>query len=227
MGNSGVQLGSSGAGGGGGGGTVTNTGGALTANALVLGAGGSDTKVSPSLTTDGTANINVGSTGVGGTVTLFGTTSGSMTFTAPGNATLLALSAGTLRFAANASISTLAVSSNITINPTQAIVLQPGAGDVQINGAATGLLFFGGKGQHIKTQAANNDIAGTLSIASSTTGSITFTTAYTSAPVVVVTPQTTGLTSYFLSAISTTGFTLTVAPSGTYTFSYMVIGNPT
>lgn len=41
----------------GGAGTVTNTGGALTANAIVLGAGGNDTKVSTGLTTDGVAAI--------------------------------------------------------------------------------------------------------------------------------------------------------------------------
>src|SRR5437899_102869 len=53
-------------------GTVTNTGGALTANAVVLGAGGNDTKVVTGLTTDGAANLSLGSTGVGGTLTVFG-----------------------------------------------------------------------------------------------------------------------------------------------------------
>jgi hypothetical protein len=34
------------------------------------------------------------------------------------------------------------------------------------------------------------------------------------------------LTSWYLSAIGTTGFTVTVIPSGTYTFGYKCSGNP-
>lgn len=45
-------------------GTVTNTGGALTANAIVLGAGGNDTKVAAGITTDGTSKINLASGGI-------------------------------------------------------------------------------------------------------------------------------------------------------------------
>ena len=45
-------------------GTVTNTGGNLTANAVVLGAGTTDTKVVTGITTDGGATINLGETGV-------------------------------------------------------------------------------------------------------------------------------------------------------------------
>ena len=86
--------------------------------------------------------------------------------------------------------------------------------------------FSGGKGQHFVTQAANNDHAGTIATSSSTKASLRFTTNYTSAPVCVLTPQTTGLTSWYLSAISTNGFTVTVAPSGTYTFGYICVGNP-
>jgi hypothetical protein len=44
-------------------GTVTNTGGALTANAVVLGAGGNDTKVVAGITTDGTSKVNLASGG--------------------------------------------------------------------------------------------------------------------------------------------------------------------
>ncbi len=86
--------------------------------------------------------------------------------------------------------------------------------------------FSGGKGQHFVTQAANNDHAGTVATSSSTKASLSFTTNYTSAPVCVLTPQTAGLTSWYLSAISTNGFTVTVAPSGTYTFGYICVGNP-
>lgn len=91
---------------------------------------------------------------------------------------------------------------------------------------AADLTFTTGKGQHINTQAAANDISGTVGVASSTTASVSFTRNYTATPVCVLTPQTTGLTSWYLSAISSSGFTVTVAPSGTYTFGYLCAGNP-
>src|SRR5207249_3622086 len=75
-------------------------------------------------------------------------------------------------------------------------------------------------GQHIRTFGAGSDLSGTLATSASTTASFTFATAYTATPACVLTPQTTGLTSWYLSAISTTGFTVTVAPSGTYTFGF-------
>lgn len=92
--------------------------------------------------------------------------------------------------------------------------------------AAGNLGFEGGKGQHIVTQAANNDIAGTLATSSSTTASVTFTTNYAATPACVLTPRTAGLTSWYLSSVAVSGFTVTVAPSGTYTFAYVCIGNP-
>lgn len=71
-------------GGGGGAGTVTNTGGALTANAVVLGAGGNDEKVTTAFITDGAAVLTVGIAGGGnGSLALSGNTSGTATFTAP------------------------------------------------------------------------------------------------------------------------------------------------
>jgi len=93
-------------------------------------------------------------------------------------------------------------------------------------GTAGNITFTTGKGQHFNTQAANNDFAGTFAVSSSTTGSVTFTTNYSNTPVCVLTPQTTGLTSWYISAISTSGFTVTVAPSGSYTFGYMCAGQP-
>ncbi len=66
----------------GGGGTVTATGGSLTANSIVLGAGSTDTKTVAGITTNGgvtTANINLGvaSTTLG-QVQFFNTTSGNL-----------------------------------------------------------------------------------------------------------------------------------------------------
>lgn len=65
--------------GGGGSGTVTHTSGALTNNAVVLGAGSDDTKVAAGITTDGTSIVTLGvaGTSVGG-VDLKNSTSGTI-----------------------------------------------------------------------------------------------------------------------------------------------------
>ena len=61
-------------------GTVTHSAGALTANALVLGAGLADTKVVAGLTTDGTSAVNLGVIGASvGKVVLANATSGTIT----------------------------------------------------------------------------------------------------------------------------------------------------
>ena len=79
----------------GGSGTVTNTGGNLTANALVLGAGTSDTKVAAGIVTDGTSVITLGvNATTAGKVKLFGGTSGDATIqtaAAAGTATVVTL----------------------------------------------------------------------------------------------------------------------------------------
>lgn len=81
----------------GGSGTVTNTGGDLTANAVVLGAGTVDTKVVAGVTTDGTAQLVLGVNATAlGSVKLFGNTSGDVTISpnaAAGTATALTLPA--------------------------------------------------------------------------------------------------------------------------------------
>lgn len=61
-------------------GTVTNTGGNLTSNAVVLGAGTTDTKVSTGITTDGIAALTLGVNATTiGKVKMFGNTSGDAT----------------------------------------------------------------------------------------------------------------------------------------------------
>lgn len=61
-------------------GTVTNTGGNLTANSVVLGAGTVDTKVVAGITTDGTSILNLGVNATTiGKVKMFGNTSGDVT----------------------------------------------------------------------------------------------------------------------------------------------------
>lgn len=84
---------------GGGSGTVTNTGGNLTADSLVLGAGTVDTKVVAGITTDGVSQINLGvNTTTLGKIKMFGNTSGDATIqpaAVAGTATVLTLPAST------------------------------------------------------------------------------------------------------------------------------------
>lgn len=82
-----------------GGGTVTATGGSLTSNAVVLGAGTTDTKVSTGITTDGGSALNLGVNATTiGKVKMFGNTSGDVTIqptAAAGTATVQTLPATT------------------------------------------------------------------------------------------------------------------------------------
>ena len=105
-----------GGGGGGGTGTVTNTGGALTANAVVLGAGGADTKVSTGITSNGASEVDLGiAGGATGVLGLNGSTSGKATLTAPAVA-------GTI---ANA----VALSNSLTVGGPQVTISAAGAGN--------------------------------------------------------------------------------------------------
>jgi len=61
-------------------GTVTNNGGALTSNAIILGAGGNDSKVAAGFTTDGTSKVILGVAGTSvGSVDFKNATSGTIT----------------------------------------------------------------------------------------------------------------------------------------------------
>ncbi len=87
----------------GGSGTVTNTGGNLTSNSVVLGAGTTDTKVVAGITTDGTSQINLGVNATTlGKVKMFGNTSGDATLqpsAVAGTATVATLPATTTTLA--------------------------------------------------------------------------------------------------------------------------------
>jgi len=82
-----------------GGGTVTASGGSLTANSIVLGAGTTDTKVSTGITTDGASQVNLGVNATTiGKLKMFGNTSGDVTIqptAAAGTATVQTLPATT------------------------------------------------------------------------------------------------------------------------------------
>ena len=66
---------------------------------------------------------------------------------------------------------------------------------------------------------------GTLAQTGGTSVSVKYAVAYTSIPTVVVTP-TSNAGAFYISASSTTGFTITYATSGAQTFNYIVMGNP-
>lgn len=98
-----------------GGGTVTATGGALTANAVVLGAGTTDTKVVTGITTDGTSVLTLGVAGTSvGSLALKNATSGTITVSpvtgALGTvAVVMPAAAGTIAVAATSTTATQAL----------------------------------------------------------------------------------------------------------------------
>ena len=64
----------------GGGGTVTNTGGSLTLNSVILGAGSNDIKAAPNISTNGSGAMYLGTAGTAiGALTMANATSGSVT----------------------------------------------------------------------------------------------------------------------------------------------------
>ncbi len=74
---------------------------------------------------------------------------------------------------------------------------------------------------------ANTDLASTVTVSGSTSASVNFTTNFTSAPIVVLTPQSdpTATGGWWVTTTNS-GFTVHVTLSGTITFNYVVIGNP-
>ena len=100
-------------------GTVTNTGGNLTANAIVLGAGSADTKVSAGITSDGASKINLGVAGsTVGSIAFANATSGSITIQAVTGAlgsAVLSLPAATDTLVARATSDALSNKTSITL----------------------------------------------------------------------------------------------------------------
>ena len=88
-------------------------------------------------------------------------------------------------------------------------------------------LTAGANGAHINGAAANHDIEGTIAVSSSTSGSVTFTTNYTSAPACIITPTSdpTAIGVWWVTT-STSTVTANVKVSGTISFFYHCFGNP-
>jgi hypothetical protein len=85
-------------------------------------------------------------------------------------------------------------------------------------------------GSHIQTSATGNDLAGTITISSSTSASHTFSTSYSSTPACVATPTSdpTSVSSGLWYVTSTTsGVTVHTHNSLTsLSFNYVCVGNP-
>jgi hypothetical protein len=81
-------------------------------------------------------------------------------------------------------------------------------------------------GQNVQLVGAGSKQVGTISISSSTTGSVTFAQAFKNTPVCNVTPNSTSAGAIAITSLSVTGLTATVGTSGTYTIYYSCRGNP-
>ncbi len=112
----------------------------------------------------------------------------------------------------------------LLVNPTYTLTNLTGVNSLLDLQASSVSKFTVNVSGHINN--TSGDVQGTLTSASGTTVSKVYTTAYVSTPTVVVTP-TSSLTSWFISASSNTGFTITYAPTGAASFNYFVHGNPT
>lgn len=98
-------------------GTVTATGGSLTANAVILGAGATDTKVVTGISTDGATKLNLGNSGTtAGGVVLSNATSGTITLQPATGA----LGTVTTTFPASTTIIPIATQQLIFAGPTAA-----------------------------------------------------------------------------------------------------------
>lgn len=227
-------------GGGGGSGTVNANNGSAGAVANYAAAGGSTT-VGPdaTLTDNGTALTYTGTGGIASTGATsftagtsattagcyfaFGTSGASTKICAVGNGTEWDSTFSVLHLPAGGTYGV--ASGNATFTSASTTILQSGSGSWTITASGANLAANTGKGQHINSQAANNDLFGTAS-GTTTTATVTFTTSYTSTPSCVITPTTAGVTSAIITSQANTGFTITYAPSGSTSFNYHCGGNP-
>ena len=81
-------------------------------------------------------------------------------------------------------------------------------------------------GSHLNTNAASDDLAGTISISATTSNFHTFGVAFGSTPVCVLTPTSNpGALTWWVSA-TTSAVTAHLSASGTITFNYHCVGAP-
>lgn len=81
-------------------------------------------------------------------------------------------------------------------------------------------------GRHLAQPSANGDLAGRISISSSTSGTHSFSTAFSSSPVCTASPTANpGALTWWVTA-GTGSVTVNLSASGTITFNYVCAGNP-
>lgn len=96
------------------------------------------------------------------------------------------------------------------------------SGNTIVDGAKA-FTIQGSSGHFINT-SGNGDVQGSVSSVSGTTITVSYTKSYANTPTVIVTPVSNS-GSFYLSASSNSGFTITYTTSGSATFNYWVIGN--
>lgn len=99
----------------------------------------------------------------------------------------------------------------------------PGTGPAGIHG---NLIWAPNVSAYKQIQPSANKYAGTCVFTASTTCSITYATAYTNTPVVMLTPVNPGTIIFTLTSTSNTGFTITASGSNSLTVNWEAIGNP-
>jgi hypothetical protein len=168
----------------------------------------------------GNASTMTGTTGAFVGLDVGANVSKSLTFTpASGSASFTGI-----KIAPTLSGTTSGATTGLLVNPTYTLAGLTGVNSLLDLQASSVSKFTVNVSGHINN--TSGDVQGTLTSASGTTVSKVYTTAYVSTPTVVVTP-TSSLTSWFISASSNTGFTITYAPTGAASFNYFVHGNPT
>jgi hypothetical protein len=159
----------------GGSGTVTASGGSLTANSVVLGAGTTDTKVVAGITTDGTSKITLGVSGTSaGGVVYNNATSGSITISPPTGAlgsNTLTLPVATATLAYTVASGTAALGTSAISSGTCATVVTVAATGV----ATTDVVRAGFNGDPTAITGYTPSTSGTLTIiAYPTAGNVNF-----------------------------------------------------
>ncbi len=168
---------------GGGSGTVTNTGGNLTANAVVLGAGTNDTKVSTGITTNGASELDLGVSGTSGVLGLKGSTSGTFTATTDATAANTTLTGAILPAVSNNALgsasfrwSLAATSGNFTGTITSGGTIVNGStGHLFFSPTAPSILAAGCGGSAASIVANNGPAAFQVNVGTSNTGACTIT----------------------------------------------------
>jgi hypothetical protein len=70
----------------------------------------------------------------------------------------------------------------------------------------------------------NTDVAGVLTFSAATTATYTFTEGYSAAPVIVISPVNPGTTTFTITSLTTTAFTVTASASFTGNVNYIMVG---